>query len=175
MEEISENILMAEHRVDQFRALIFLELEKEAYHRVGIDWWLAEVKLLIQPWWELDSHNVSHMVDVKPTRPLKDDQRSVRNILGLSEIEDWPNLKMSAMDMIIWNCRGAGNARFRRTLWELVSLHKPDMLILMETKVELHTMGMFFNNLGYTASTHVDPIGRSGGIWLLWNPSQANV
>ncbi|XP_028092237.1 uncharacterized protein LOC114292475 [Camellia sinensis] len=79
------------------------------------------------------------------------------------------------MDMIIWNCRGTGNARFRRTLRELVSLHKPDMLVLMETKVELHTMGMFFNNLGYTASTHVDPIGRSGGIWILWNPSQANV
>ncbi|KAI8018792.1 hypothetical protein LOK49_LG04G01997 [Camellia lanceoleosa] len=79
------------------------------------------------------------------------------------------------MDMIIWNCRGASNARFRRTLRELVSLHKPDMLILMETKVELNTMGMSFNNLEYTASTHVDPIGRSGSIWLLWNPSQANV
>ncbi|KAL7263170.1 hypothetical protein ACSBR1_001363 [Camellia fascicularis] len=49
------------------------------------------------------------------------------------------------------------------------------MIILMETKVELNTMGMFFNNLGFTASTHIDPIGRSGGIWLLWNPSQANV
>ncbi|KAL7192062.1 hypothetical protein ACSBR2_024000 [Camellia fascicularis] len=145
------------------------------YHRIRINWWLAEVKLLIQPWWEIDSHNVSHMVHVKPTKPLEDDQRSVRNILGLSETEDWPNLKVSAMDMIIWNCRGAGNVRFWRTLRELVSLHKPDMLILIETKVELNTMDMSFNNLEYTASTHVDSIGRSGSIWLLWNPSQANV
>ncbi|KAL7247368.1 hypothetical protein ACSBR2_002308 [Camellia fascicularis] len=79
------------------------------------------------------------------------------------------------MDLFIWNCRGAGNARFRRNLRELVRLHQPDMMVLMETKVEISTMGMFFNNLGYTASTHVDPIGRSGGIWLLWNPSQLNV
>ncbi|KAL7177603.1 hypothetical protein ACSBR2_030877 [Camellia fascicularis] len=70
---------------------------------------------------------------------------------------------------------GAGNARFRRNLRELVRLHQPDMMVLMETKVEISSMGMFFNNLGYTASTHVDPIGRSGGIWLLWNPSQLNV
>lgn len=79
------------------------------------------------------------------------------------------------MDLLIWNCRGAGNDRFRRNLSELVQMHKSDMLILMETKVELNSMGMFFNNLGYTASTHVDPIGRSGGIWLLWIPSQVNV
>ena len=49
------------------------------------------------------------------------------------------------------------------------------MLILMETKAELNMMGMFFNNLGVMASTDVDPIGRSDGIWFLWNPSQANV
>ncbi|KAL7206157.1 hypothetical protein ACSBR2_018965 [Camellia fascicularis] len=79
------------------------------------------------------------------------------------------------MDMLIWNCRGAGNARFWRNLSELVRLHKPDMIILMETKLELNSMGMFFNNLGFTVSTHVDPIGRSRGIWLLWIPSQANV
>ncbi|KAI8019916.1 hypothetical protein LOK49_LG04G01322 [Camellia lanceoleosa] len=79
------------------------------------------------------------------------------------------------MDLLIWNCRGAGNDRFRRNLRELVQMHKPDMIILMETKVDLNSMGMFFNNLGYTASTHVDPIGRSGGIWLLWIPSLINV
>ncbi|KAI8024618.1 hypothetical protein LOK49_LG02G01312 [Camellia lanceoleosa] len=29
--------------------------------------------------------------------------------------------------------------------------------------------------LGFTASTHIDLVGRSGGIWMLWNPFQANV
>ncbi|KAL7226194.1 hypothetical protein ACSBR1_021345 [Camellia fascicularis] len=36
-------------------------------------------------------------------------------------------------------------------------------------------MGMFFNCMGFTASSHVDPIDRSGGIWLLWNPNVVNV
>ncbi|KAI8011058.1 hypothetical protein LOK49_LG06G03032 [Camellia lanceoleosa] len=152
-----------------------MELEKEVFHHVGIDWWLEEVKLLIQPWWEIDSHNVRHMVLVKPAKVIEVDQKSVRSILGLLETESWPTYQMSSMDLLIWNCRGAGNDRFRRNLRELVQMHKPDMLILMETKVELNSMGMFFNNLGYTASTHVDPIERSGGIWLLWIPSLLNV
>ncbi|KAL7183468.1 hypothetical protein ACSBR2_025803 [Camellia fascicularis] len=131
------------------------------YHRVGIDWWLEEVKLLIQPWWEIDSHNVRHMVLVKPAKEMETTQNQVRRLLGLSESADWPHFQMSSMDLLIWNCRGAGNDRFRENLRELVQMHKLDMLILMETKVELNTMGMFFNNLGYTASTHVDPIGKN--------------
>ncbi|XP_058211449.1 uncharacterized protein LOC131323612 [Rhododendron vialii] len=36
-------------------------------------------------------------------------------------------------------------------------------------------MGMFFKNLGLTASTHVDPSGRKGGIWILWDPSKVSL
>ncbi|XP_028093960.1 uncharacterized protein LOC114294059 [Camellia sinensis] len=36
-------------------------------------------------------------------------------------------------------------------------------------------MGMYFNCMGFTASTHVDPIGRSGGILMIWNPKVMNV
>ncbi|KAI8005728.1 hypothetical protein LOK49_LG07G02498 [Camellia lanceoleosa] len=36
-------------------------------------------------------------------------------------------------------------------------------------------MGTFFNNLGITASSSVDPNGRAGGIWLLWEPSQVSI
>ncbi|KAI7986949.1 hypothetical protein LOK49_LG14G01230 [Camellia lanceoleosa] len=100
---------------------------------------------------------------------------NVKSILGLSEAENWPTIPMSSMDLLIWNFKGVGNDRFWRNLRDLVQMHKPDMVILMETKVELNKMGMFFNNLGYIASTHLDPIVRSGGIWLLWNPNQVNV
>ncbi|KAI8017227.1 hypothetical protein LOK49_LG04G01451 [Camellia lanceoleosa] len=175
MEEIAENTLMTEHRVDQYKTLLFLELGKEVYHHVSIDWWLEEVKLLIQPWWEIDSHNVRHIVLVKPAKAMEEDQKNVKSILGLSEVENWPTIPMSSIDLLIWNCRGASNDRFRRNLHDLVQMYKLDMLILMETKVELNKMGMIFNNFRYTASTHVDPIGRSGGIWLLWNPNQVNV
>lgn len=36
-------------------------------------------------------------------------------------------------------------------------------------------MDQFFVNLGFTAASFVDPIGRSGGIWLLWDPTQVTV
>ncbi|KAI8020721.1 hypothetical protein LOK49_LG03G03476 [Camellia lanceoleosa] len=46
------------------------------------------------------------------------------------------------------------------------------MLVLMETKVGLSSMGMFFNNMGFTASSNVEPTGRAGGIWVLWDLNQ---
>ncbi|KAL7254135.1 hypothetical protein ACSBR1_008521 [Camellia fascicularis] len=82
---------------------------------------------------------------------------------------------MSVMDMLFWNCRGAGNNKFRISFKELVAMHKPDLIVLMETKVDLSSIGMFFNSLGYTASSHVDPIGKSEGIWMLWNTNNVNV
>ncbi|CAL5413689.1 unnamed protein product [Camellia sinensis] len=36
-------------------------------------------------------------------------------------------------------------------------------------------MGNFFNRLGFTASTIVDPVGRVGGIWIVWDTSQVTV
>ncbi|XP_028105054.1 uncharacterized protein LOC114304080 [Camellia sinensis] len=36
-------------------------------------------------------------------------------------------------------------------------------------------MEMFFNCMGFTASAHVDLVGRSGSIWMLWNPILVNV
>ncbi|KAI8012925.1 hypothetical protein LOK49_LG05G01847 [Camellia lanceoleosa] len=53
---------------------------------------------------------------------------------------------------------------------ELLYLHKPEMLILMETKVTFSSMGNFFNNLGFSASTIVDPVGRSR-VYASPNPS----
>ncbi|XP_028054929.1 uncharacterized protein LOC114259143 [Camellia sinensis] len=79
------------------------------------------------------------------------------------------------MDMLFWNCRGAGNNKFKRTVKELIKTQKPDIVVLMVTKVALQSMGMFFNTLGFTASPYVDPIGRNRGIWMLWNPNNVNV
>ncbi|KAL7211640.1 hypothetical protein ACSBR2_014486 [Camellia fascicularis] len=79
------------------------------------------------------------------------------------------------MDLLVWNCRKADNKRFKRNLRELVQIHKSDIIVLMETKVELIAIGMFFNCMKFTASTHVDPVSRSGGIWMLWKLTVVNV
>ncbi|KAL7196428.1 hypothetical protein ACSBR1_036443 [Camellia fascicularis] len=82
---------------------------------------------------------------------------------------------MDSINMLFWNCRGAGNNAFKGNMRKLISIHKPAILILMETKVPYSSMGNFFNNLGFTAATIVDPIGRARGIWLLWDTTQVNI
>ncbi|KAL7173640.1 hypothetical protein ACSBR2_032989 [Camellia fascicularis] len=62
------------------------------------------------------------------------------------------------MKMLVWNCRGGGNSVFKRTLRELLKNHNPTIIVLMETKVSLSSMGLFFNNLSFTTSTFVDPV-----------------
>ncbi|KAI7994084.1 Puromycin-sensitive aminopeptidase [Camellia lanceoleosa] len=73
------------------------------------------------------------------------------------------------------NPKGAGNKKFKWNMRELVQIHKPKLVVLMETKVQFKAMGLFFNGMGFTASAHVDPIGHSGGAWMIWNPNIVNV
>ncbi|KAI8017739.1 hypothetical protein LOK49_LG04G00158 [Camellia lanceoleosa] len=82
---------------------------------------------------------------------------------------------MNAFNILVWNCRGAGNSAFKHNMRELINNHKPEILILMETKVPFSSMGNFFNNMGFTAATIVDPTGRAGGIWLLWDTAHVSI
>lgn len=82
---------------------------------------------------------------------------------------------MPSFDILVWNCRGAGNDRFRSHFKDLITSYKPDVVALLETKVKFSSMGMFFKNIGYKASTYVDPIGRAGGIWLLWDSDRVSL
>ncbi|XP_028112500.1 uncharacterized protein LOC114310648 [Camellia sinensis] len=82
---------------------------------------------------------------------------------------------MNSLNILVWNCRGVGNSAFKRNMRELISTHKPERLILMETKVPFSSMGNYFNNMGFTAATIVDTIGRAGGIWLLWDTAHVSI
>lgn len=79
------------------------------------------------------------------------------------------------MKIIVWNCRGAGNDAFKNSMRDLYDEHKHDIVILIETKVPLSNMGTFFCQFGLVESAHVDPVGKSGGLWLLWNPATVTV
>lgn len=50
------------------------------------------------------------------------------------------------MIIISWNCRGAASKKFFRHLSDLLSTHRPDILLLLETKVKSnntqHVLGM---------------------------------
>ncbi|KAL7197601.1 hypothetical protein ACSBR2_020190 [Camellia fascicularis] len=118
----------------------------------------------------------THSLRIGLTRAMVNDHIRVRKILGTPDFCPLPHFpKSSSMKLLVWNCRGVGNKVFKRNLRELISTHKPTILVLMETKVQLSSMGLFFNKLGFTASTYVDPVGKCGGIWMLWDPFKATV
>ncbi|KAL7218868.1 hypothetical protein ACSBR2_012022 [Camellia fascicularis] len=165
-EEEGENYPMEQHRVTQHRVLLIITPEKEVFHLITSEWWMEEVNMRLQPWRQIEARQERHYVSVTPPLSMKVNHSRARGFLDFSAQTPLPQLTQSSMDLLIWNYRGAGNKRFKRNMRELVRIHKPYLLVLLETKVEFSAMGMFFNRMGFTTSAHVDPIGRSGGIWM---------
>lgn len=117
-----------------------------------------------------------YVVNVDSTNGSCRDQLLVKKMVGWNELFPLPFLpNFMSMICLIWNCRGAGNNTFKRNMHDLISLHHLDVLVLVETKVALSFMGEFFNCRQFTASSFTDPVGRAGGIWVLWNPKMVNV
>jgi hypothetical protein len=77
------------------------------------------------------------------------------------------------MMLLSWNCRGLGNPGAVRELCQLVKDKKPTLLFLMETKSRQPTMEGIRVRLGFEGLFVVDPVGRSGGLALLWRESNA--
>ncbi|KAI8029593.1 hypothetical protein LOK49_LG01G03922 [Camellia lanceoleosa] len=53
-------------------------------------------------------------------------------------------------------------------------LHYPSMDLLKLLRTAMRPQ-QHFQTLGFTMSTFVDPIGKSGGIWIVWDASHVNV
>ena len=75
----------------------------------------------------------------------------------LSNVTGWDTNRLAhgfnfyiSITILSWNCRGAGNEDFRNSFTELIRVHKPDLVILIETKVSFSSTGNFFNNLGFS-------------------------
>jgi hypothetical protein len=73
--------------------------------------------------------------------------------------------------LLNWNCRGLGNPGAVRELCQMVKKKKPTLLFLMETKSRQNKMEGLRVRLGFEGLFVVDPVGRSGGLALLWKES----
>lgn len=82
---------------------------------------------------------------------------------------------MKPINILAWNVRGAGNAEFRRSFFDLIGRHKPNVVLLTETRVGGDRASSIINSLGFPRHYKVDPMGYAGGIWLLWNDEQINM
>ena len=73
------------------------------------------------------------------------------------------------MILLSWNCRGLENHTAVRDLCQLVKEKKPTFVFLIETKSYKNKMEALRRKLRFTCLFFVDPVGRSGGLTLLWH------
>uniref|UniRef100_A0A2N9IFC0 CCHC-type domain-containing protein n=1 Tax=Fagus sylvatica TaxID=28930 RepID=A0A2N9IFC0_FAGSY len=95
---------------------------------------------------------------------------------SLPQIDECPTPNLSLiMNIILWNCRGALNPNFRRSIADLVSCHSPSLLIVTETRVGGDRAKEITDTLPFDGAIHADTIGYAGGLWLLWNSAVVDV
>lgn len=74
------------------------------------------------------------------------------------------------MIALTWNCRGIGHPETIRHLRGIIHYHRPDVIILSETKCNnLDYVQGFFNSVGFYNSKLVPSKKKVGGLMLLWN------
>ena len=79
------------------------------------------------------------------------------------------------MNVIAWNCRGTRKTAFRSHVRELVRIHDPAILIVMETRVGGDRAKAITDDLPFDGAIHTDTMGYAGGLWLLWNGDRVEI
>ncbi|KAK2648963.1 hypothetical protein Ddye_016452 [Dipteronia dyeriana] len=74
-----------------------------------------------------------------------------------------------AMKILVWNVRGMGSSRAFQVLLKLKQAYNPDVLFLMETKVNHSQMERIRVKLGFSSNLVVDCVGTKGVLSLMWS------
>lgn len=77
--------------------------------------------------------------------------------------------------VLSWNCRGASNPTFMRNLRDLIAIHKPTILALLETRVSGPVADRVCQQIGWGSWYRVEAAGFSGGIWIFWKEEVVDV
>ncbi|CAN0912002.1 Putative ribonuclease H protein At1g65750 [Linum grandiflorum] len=76
------------------------------------------------------------------------------------------------LNILCWNVHRVGNTRCQRNIKELKRIHKVDIVIVLETKVEGTRAVEIIRDMGFSNHFLAEAAGRSGGIWLLWDDNR---
>ena len=79
------------------------------------------------------------------------------------------------MNILSWNCRGAGNRRFANALSNILNLYQSNLIALLETKCSGQRDDKVIQNLGFDNNIRVKARGFAGVIWLMWNKPNIRV
>ncbi|XP_050262566.1 uncharacterized protein LOC126707024 [Quercus robur] len=73
------------------------------------------------------------------------------------------------MNILVWNSRGVLKPNFQEYVRELVRVHNPAILVIMETRLGGERAKGITDRLPFDGAIHTETIGYVGGLWLLWN------
>ncbi|KAI5351228.1 hypothetical protein L3X38_004119 [Prunus dulcis] len=79
------------------------------------------------------------------------------------------------MIIISWNVRGAGKVECASTIRDLKKAYGIDVFAVLEPRIGGSRGLSVAKSLGFSHYHIVDPIGFSGGVWLLWNGNSVSL
>ena len=79
------------------------------------------------------------------------------------------------MNILLWNCRGALNADFKRRIFEMAINHQPSITVVMETRVGGDRAAKIIEGLPFDGSIVTDIVEYTGGLWILWKTDDVEV
>lgn len=71
------------------------------------------------------------------------------------------------MRILYWNCRGPKSDRFHSILKDLARANAVDLIFISEPKISRGNADEVIDKLGYQNIYRAEPVGFSGGIWVL--------
>lgn len=86
-----------------------------------------------------------------------------------------PNSVGLIMNILIWNSRGALKPSFHNYIHDLARWHDLAILVIMETKLGGSKAKEITDRLPFDGAIHMEIIGFSGGLWLLWNEDKVEI
>lgn len=79
------------------------------------------------------------------------------------------------MNILSQNVQGDAGADFWRVFRDLTTTHRPDVIILTETRVSGHRASTIITTLGFDRYIKVDAMSFAGCICVLWNPQSVYI
>ncbi|CAL2238143.1 unnamed protein product [Prunus armeniaca] len=79
------------------------------------------------------------------------------------------------MILVSWNVRGAGKVECASTIRDLKKAYGIDVFVVLELRIGGSRALSVAKSLGFSHYHIVDPIGFSGGVWLLWNDNSISL
>jgi exonuclease III len=77
--------------------------------------------------------------------------------------------------IFIWICRGAASSAFYRSCKQYMDSNKPDIIVIMETRVDPPKLSKTIKLLGFDDMYYSNCRGFAGGILIAWKSTEVAV